>query len=191
MNNIKNEINKNIKIREEIKKQKEYEFSLNQYKIANINNNIDLLLNKIVINELFTILKKYQDKKISEKTKEKMCEELKKYVLDKYGFNLYFNFYKVFDFSKTYKISFYFNNVGEIIKNYNPETKEIYNYFANLDYKYISLDKIENYSQKMLYDRLEIIDKINDLNKKIDNLRYNFNKKYVFNKTNDFKIEMK
>lgn len=236
MNNIKNEMDKNFKKREELKKengnikkevdkicnqelelykisknkisfddeiktkynnlrvlekQKADEFLLNQYKIANINNNIDLLLNKIVVKELFAILKKYQNKKIGEKTKEKINAELEQYILNKYGFIFYFNFYKEYDFSSTYKISFYFDSVGEIIKNYNPETKEIYNYFTNLDYKYINLDKIDDYSQKMLSERLKTVKKLDDLRKKMNNLIDGFNNNYVFNKTKDFRIENK
>jgi len=179
----------------EEEKQKHDILSLIEYQKSNINNNIDLLFNEIVEKELYNILHGYDNKKIGEKTKEKIRETLKNYVNNNYGYDVYFSFYKEYDFSRDYKVNFDFTlknsyvSISKITKSMEIETKKIHDYFTNLNYNYIELKDIKKYSKKMLDDRRKATEKIEKLKKEIEETRNNYNGIYAKNKTDYLRIE--
>lgn len=189
------EVKKQLELLNEEEKEKHDILSLIEYEKSNVSNNIDLLFNEIVEKELYNILHEFDNKKIGEKTKEKIKEMLKDYINKNYGYDMYFSFYKEYDFSSSYKVIFDFTfkdsyvSISKITKSMEIETKKIYNYFTNLDYNYIELKDIKKYSKKMLEDRRKANEKIEKLKKEIEETRNNFNSVYTKNKTNYLRIE--
>lgn len=159
-------------------------------------NNIDLLLNEIVEQELIPIIKKYKDKRIGEKTKEKIRNEIKEYIKDKYDLIVYFNMYQEYYFSGI-KISFNFYTEDNIKigyiekcsdeKAYNTKTFDnLYNYCYNLDYNYIN--NVKEYADKLYISTQDSKKKISDLRKQIDDEKNNINKK-LKNHLNDYRLK--
>ena len=159
-------------------------------------NNIDLSLNEIVDKELIPIIQKYKNKRIGEKTKEKIANEIKEYVKEKYNFIVYFNMYQEFYFTGI-RVSFDFYNkdhkrIGNIDKSsnekeYNENTfSNLYNYYCNLDYSYIN--NVKEYAKKLYIEKIKSKEKIDELRKQIDNERNNINK-HLYNHLNDYRIK--
>lgn len=159
-------------------------------------NNIDLSLNEIVDNELIPIILKYKDKRIGEKTKEKIANEIKEYVKEKYNFIIYFNMYQEFYFTGI-RISFDFYNkdhkrIGNIDKasdekGYNQNTfNNLYGYNVNLNYNYI--DDVKEYADKLYISIQDSKKKIDDLRKQIDNEKNDINK-HLYNHLNDYRVK--
>lgn len=159
-------------------------------------NNIDLSLNEIVEQELIPIIKKYKDKRIGEKTKEKIGNEIKEYVKDKYNFVVYFNMYQEYYFSGI-RISFNFYTddnikIGHIEKcsnekGFNENTfNNLYNYCCNLDYNYIN--DVKDYAKTLYIETIKSKKKIDDLRKQINDEKNNINKS-LKNHLNDYRVE--
>lgn len=159
-------------------------------------NNIDLSLNEIVEQELIPIIKKYKDKRIGEKTKEKIGNEIKEYVKDKYNFIVYFNMFQEYYFTGI-RISFNFYTddnikIGHIEKcsdekGYNEKTfNNLYNYYCNLDYNYIN--NVKEYADKLYISMQDSKKKIGDLRKQIDDEKNKIND-LLKNHLNDYRVE--
>ena len=159
-------------------------------------NNIDLSLNEIVDNELIPIILKYKDKRIGEKTKEKIANEIKEYTKEKYNFIIFFNMYQEFYFTGI-RISFDFydkdhKKIGNIDKasdekGYNQNTfNNLYTYNVNLGYNYIN--NVKEYADKLYISIQDSNKKIDDLRKQIDNEKNNINK-YLYNHLNDYRVK--
>lgn len=159
-------------------------------------NNIDLSLNEIVEKELIPIIKKYKDKRIGEKTKEKIGNEIKSYIKDKYNFIVYFNMYQEFYFTGI-RISFdfydeYHKRIGNIDKSsnekeYNKNTfNNLYDYIVNLDYNYIN--DVKDYAKTLYIETIKSKKKIDDLRKQIDDEKNNINKS-LKNHLNDYRLK--
>lgn len=159
-------------------------------------NNIDLSLNEIIDKELIPIIQKYKDKRIGEKTKEKIGNEIKEYVKDKYNFIVYFNMYQEYYFSGI-KISFNFYTEDDIKighiekcsdeKGYNEKTfNNLYNYYCNLDYNYIN--DVKDYAKTLYIETIKSKKKIDDLRKQIDDEKNNINKS-LRNHLNDYRFK--
>ena len=159
-------------------------------------NNIDLSLNEIVEKELIPIIQKYKNKRIGEKTKEKIGNEIKEYVKNKYNFIVYFNMYQEYYFSGI-RISFDFydeehKRIGNIDKSsnekeYNENTfNNLYNYYCNLDYSYIN--NVKEYAKTLYIETIKSKKKIDDLRKQIDNEKNKINKSLI-NHLNDYRIK--
>lgn len=159
-------------------------------------NNIDLSLNEIVEKELIPIIQKYKDKRIGEKTKEKIGNEIKEYVKDKYDFVVYFNMYQEYYFTGIrISFNFYTNNnikIGHIEKcsdekGYNDKTfDKLYNYYCNLDYNYIN--DVKEYAKTLYIETIKSKKKIDDLRKQIDDEKNNINKS-LKNHLNDYRLK--
>ena len=159
-------------------------------------NNIDLSLNEIVEKELLPIIKKYKNKRIGEKTKEKIGNEIKEYVKNKYNFIIYFNMYQEYYFTGI-RISFNFYTEDNIQigyiekcsneKEYNENTfDKLYNYYCNLDYNYIN--NVKEYAKTLYIKTIKSKKKIDDLRKQIDNEKNNINKSLI-NHLNDYRLK--
>ena len=159
-------------------------------------NNIDLSLNEIIEKEFLPIIQKYKNKRIGEKTKEKIGNEIKEYVKNKYTFVVYFNMYQDYYFSGI-KISFNFYTgdnikIGYIEKcsnekEYNENTFDnLYNYNVNLDYNYIN--NVKEYAKKLYIETIKSKKKIDDLRKQIDNEKNKINKSLT-NHLNDYRLK--
>lgn len=159
-------------------------------------NNIDLSLNEIVEKELIPIIQKYKDKRIGEKTKEKIGNEIKEYIKDKYNFIVYFNMYQEFYFTGI-RISFdfydeYHKRIGNINKSsnekeYNQDTfNNLYNYNVNLDYNYIN--DVKEYAKTLYIKTIKSKKKIDDLQKQINNEKNKINKS-LKNHLNDYRLK--
>ena len=159
-------------------------------------NNIDLSLNEIVEKELIPIIQKYKDKRIGEKTKEKIGNEIKEYIKEKYNFVVYFNMYQEFYFTGI-RLSFDFytedhKKIGIIEKvseekGYNENTfNSLYNYYCNLDYNYIN--DVKDYAKTLYIETIKSKKKIDDLQKQIDNEKNNINKS-LKNHLNDYRLK--
>lgn len=158
-------------------------------------NNIDLSLNEIVEKELIPIIQKYKDKRIGEKTKEKIGNEIKEYIKHKYNFIVYFHMYQEFYFTGI-RISFNFYTEDNIKigciekasdeKGYNENTfNDLYNYYCNLDYNYIN--DVKDYAKILYIETIKSKKKIDDLLKQIDNEKNNINK-LLRNHLNDYRV---
>lgn len=159
-------------------------------------NNIDLLLNEIVEQELIPIIQKYKDKRIGKKTKEKIGNEIKEYIKDKYNFIIYFNMFQEYYFNGI-RLSFDFytedhKKIGYIEKcsdekAYNTKTFDnLYNYCCNLDYNYIN--NVKEYADKLYISTQDSKKKISDLRKQIDDEKNNINKS-LKNHLNDYRLK--
>ena len=159
-------------------------------------NNIDLSLNEIVDNELIPIIQKYKDKRIGEKTKEKIANEIKEYVKEKYNFIVYFNMYQEFYFTGI-RLSFDFytedhKKIGTIDKasdekEYNQNTfNNLYNYNVNLGYNYIY--DVKEYAKTLYNEKIKSKEKIDELRKQIDNEKNKINKSLI-NHLNDDRLK--
>lgn len=159
-------------------------------------NNIDLSLNEIVEKELIPIIQKYKDKRIGEKTKEKIGNEIKEYVKDKYDFVVYFNMYQEYYFTGIrISFNFYTNNnikIGHIEKcsdekGYNDKTfDKLYNYYCNLDYNYIN--DVKEYAKTLYIETIKSKKKIDDLRKQIDDEKSKIND-LLKNNLNDYRLK--
>ena len=159
-------------------------------------NNIDLSLNEIVDEELIPIIQKYKDKRIGEKTKEKLANELKEYIKDKYNFIIYFNMFQEYYFTSV-RLLFEFytednKKIGTIDKvseekNINKDTfDKVYNYYCNLDYNYIN--DVKEYAKILYIETIKSKKKIDDLRKQIDDEKNNINKSLI-NHLNDYRVK--
>lgn len=159
-------------------------------------NNIDLSLNEIVDQELIPIIQKYKNKRIGEKTKEKIRNEIKEYIKNKYNFVVYFHMYQEFYFTGI-RISFDFYTEDNIQigciekasdeKGYNENTfNSLYNYYCNLDYNYIN--DVKDYAKTLYIEKIKSEKKIDDLRKQIDNEKNNINKSLI-NHLNDYRLK--
>lgn len=168
-----------------------------------IYNNIDLVLMDIIKCELLPILKKYEGKLVGEKTKEKMRNDIKSYILEHYNLNCYFNIYKQYDFSSIL-LSFDFYEVGNNyvrinkrdielytnVKEFNNviyDMDKLYPYHASCDYKYVELDNVSGYASNLYNMRVLTENNIKKLNDEISKLKSDFNS-YCLNNLNDYRI---
>lgn len=168
-----------------------------------IYDNIDLILTNIIKCELLPILKKYDGKLVGEKTKEKMKNDIKTYILEHYNLNCYFSIYKKYGFSSIL-LSFGFYEVGnnyvrinkrdiELDTNVNNYNEIIYNidklqpYYVNYDYKYVELDNVSGYASNLYNMRVLTENNIKKLNDEISKLKSDFNS-YCLNNLNDYRI---
>lgn len=168
-----------------------------------IYDNIDLILTDIIKCELLPILKKYEGKAVGEKTKEKMKNDIKTYILEHYNLNCYFSIYKKYEFSSIL-LSFGFYEVGnsyvrinkrdiELDTNVNNYNEIIYNidklqpYYVNYDYKYVELDNVSGYASNLYNMRVLTENNIKKLNDEISKLKNDFNG-YCLNNLNDYRI---
>lgn len=159
-------------------------------------NNIDLSLNEIVEKELIPIIQKYKDKRIGKKTKEKIGNEIKEYIKDKYNFIVYFNMYQEFYFT-CIEISFNFytednKHIGCIKKGsnekeYNEQAFDnLYNWYESLDYNYIN--DVRDYAKTLYIKKIKSKKKIDDLRKQIDDEKNNINKS-LRNHLTDYRLK--
>lgn len=159
-------------------------------------NNIDLLLNEIVEQELMPIIKKYKDKRIGEKTKEKIGNEIKEYIKGKYTFIIYFNMFQEYYFTGI-RLSFDFytedhKKIGSIEKwsnekEYNEKTFDnLYNWHGSLDYGYIN--NVKEYADKLHISMEGSKKKIDDLRKQIDDEKSKIND-LLKNHLNDYRLK--
>lgn len=159
-------------------------------------NNIDLSLNEIVDKELIPIIQKYKDKRIGEKTKEKIANELKEYIKDKYNFIIYFNMFQEYYFTSV-RLLFEFytednKKIGTIDKvseekDINKDTfDKLYNYYCDLDYNYIN--DVKDYAKTLYIEKIKSKKRIDDLRKQIDDEKNNINKS-LKNHLNDYRLK--
>lgn len=196
VSNIINEFDNNLK--DNIKKRDMLVYEKNV-----IYNNIDLVLMDIIKCELLPILKKYEGKLIGEKTKEKMKNDIKTYILDHYNLNCYFSIYKKYEFSSIL-LSFGFyeldNNYVRInkrdieldtnVNNYNEiiyDIDKLYPYYVNYGYKYVELDSVSGYASNLYNMRVLTENNIKKLNDEMSKLKSDFNS-YCLNNLNDYRI---
>lgn len=168
-----------------------------------IYNNIDLILTDIIKCELLPILKKYEGKLVGEKTKEKMKNDIKTYILEHYNLNCYFSIYKEYEFSSIL-LSFSFYEVGNKyvrinkrdieldtdVKEFNNviyDIDNLYPYCASYDYKYVELDNVKGYASNLYNMRVLTENNIKKLNDEISKLKQDFNS-YCLNNLNDYRI---
>ena len=196
VSNIINEFDNNLK--DNIKKR-----DILVYEKNVIYNNIDLILMDIIKCELLPILKKYEGKLVGEKTKEKMKNDIKSYILEHYNLTCYFSIYKKYEFSSIL-LSFGFyeldNNYVRInkrdieldtnVNNYNEiiyDIDKLYPYYVNYDYKYVELDSVSGYASNLYNMRVLTENNIKKLNDEISKLKSDFNS-YCLNNLNDYRI---
>lgn len=159
-------------------------------------NNIDLSLNEIVEQELIPIIKKYKNKRIGKKTKEKIGNEIKEYIKDKYNFIIYFNMFQEYYFNGI-RLSFDFytedhKKIGSIEKGsnekeYNEQAFDnLYNWYGSLDYNYIN--DVRDYAKTLYIEKIKSKKKIDDLRKQIDDEKNNINKS-LRNHLTDYKLK--
>lgn len=196
--NTINEFDYNLK--DNIKKR-----NILKYEKNIIYNNIDLILMDIIKDELLPILKKYEGKLVGEKTKEKIKNDIKTYVLDKYNLTCYFYIYKQYAFSSIL-LSFDFQEVGNNnnvirinkkdieldtnVKEFNNviyDIDNLYPYYASYDYKYIELESVSDYASNLYNMRVLTENNIKKLNDEISKLKNDFNG-YCLNNLNDYRI---
>lgn len=167
-----------------------------------IYNNIDLILMDIIKCELLPILKKYEGKAVGEKTKEKMKNDIKSYILDHYNLNCYFNIYKKYDFSSIL-LSFSFYKADNSVRinksnielgtNVNNYNEIIYNmdklqpYYVNYDYKFVELESVSGYASNLYNMRVLTENTVKKLNDEISKLKSDFNS-YCLNNLNNYRI---
>lgn len=206
------ELEKNIKMLKELEKNKETliksetpkncilsdEMYILNFKIDNIKNNIDLLFYYITEEELLNILRKYKNKRIGEKTIEKIKEEMEKYLKDNYNLDLSFSF-DMFDasygiyikkiyFTFNIKATSYFLNIKYCY--YEEDNINIENDF---NYNYIKPEYIKEYSKNMLEDKRraeselkELAKQVNKIMEQYTNISFEFDKKYLHNNTKNY-----
>ena len=196
VSNAINEFNNNLK--DNIKKR-----DILVYEKNVIYNNIDLVLMDIIKCELLPILKKYEGKLVGEKTKEKMKNDIKSYVLDHYNLTCYFSIYKKYEFSSIL-LSFGFyeldNNYVRInkrdieldtnVKEFNNviyDIDKLYPYYADYKYKYVELESVKDYANNLYNMRVLTENNIKKLNDEISKLKNDFNS-YCLNNLNDYRI---
>lgn len=159
-------------------------------------NNIDLSLNEIVEKELIPIIKKYKNKRIGKKTKEKIGNEIKEYIKDKYNFIIYFNMFQEYYFNGI-RLSFDFytedhKKIGSIEKGsnekeYNEQAFDnLYNWYGSLDYNYIN--DVRDYAKILYIEKIKSKKKIDDLRKQIDDEKNNINKS-LRNHLTDYRLK--
>lgn len=159
-------------------------------------NNIDLSLNEIVEKELIPIIKKYKNKRIGKKTKEKIGNEIKEYIKDKYNFIIYFNMFQEYYFNGI-RLSFDFytedhKKIGSIEKGsnekeYNEQAFDnLYNWYGSLDYNYIN--DVRDYAKTLYIEKIKSKKKIDDLRKQIDDEKNNINKS-LRNHLTDYRLK--
>lgn len=168
-----------------------------------IYNNLDLILMNIIKNELLPILKKYEGKAVGEKTKEKMKNDIKTYILEHYNLNCYFGIYKQYSFSSIL-LSFGFYKVDDNYVRINKRDMELgtneyeymhikYNienlvpYYENYDYKYVELESVSGYASNLYNMRVLTENNIKKLNDEISKLKSDFNG-YCLNNLNNYRI---
>ena len=196
VSNAINEFNNNLK--DNIKKR-----DILVYEKNVIYNNIDLVLMDIIKCELLPILKKYEGKLVGEKTKEKMKNDIKTYILDHYNLTCYFSIYKKYEFSSIL-LSFGFYEVGNNyvrinkrdieldtnVKEFNNviyDIDKLYPYYADYKYKYVELDSVKDYANNLYNMRVLTENNIKKLNDEISKLKNDFNS-YCLNNLNDYRI---
>lgn len=159
-------------------------------------NNIDLSLNEIVDKELIPIIQKYKDKRIGEKTKEKIGNEIKEHVKNKYNFVVYFNMFQEYYFTSVRLLFEFYTEDNKKIgciekcsdeKGFNENTFDnLYNYYCNLDYNYIN--DVKDYAKTLYIETIKSKKKIDDLRKQIDDEKNNINKS-LKNHLNDYRLK--
>lgn len=170
-----------------------YKISLDDYskQTKEINNNIKILytMQEIILNnflhmqqqllkELLGIYKdKYINKRIGEKTKEKIQEEFNNYILNNYNIESYCYINTRYNYNdEEIEIFLYFKDMyyqyelkQEKIK-YNKNTQEEYYYYYN-EIEYTPTEEIEEKAEKLYNDYIESMQKIKELKAQIENIR--------------------
>lgn len=158
-------------------------------------NNIDYLINKDFIANVIPMLHTYDNKRIGEKTSEKIRNEVKEYFAKNYNnLNVYFNFYKPYDFASNYdiKLTIYVKGYTyEITKleyqlYYNVQDAHVtYNFYGESKYNYNYIDNPNKEAQKIYKNTLkaknELEKQINEINEKIKE----YNNANSYNHLND------
>ena len=196
VSNAINELDNNLK--DNIKKR-----DILVYEKNVVYNNIDLILMDIIKCELLPILKKYEGKTVGEKTKEKMKNDIKAYILDHYNLTCYFSIYKKYEFSSIL-LSFGFYEVGNNyvrinkrdikldtnVNNYNEiiyDMDKLQPYYTSYNYKYVELESVSGYANNLYNMRVLTENNIKKLNDEISKLKNDFNS-YCLNNLNDYRI---
>lgn len=122
----------------------EEKYKLNGYEIKLYKNNLKYLLQEIFLKDkgLKEIYIKYHNKKIGDKTKEKIKEEITTYLKEKYNINTYFYLHFDYDYSGIlYRVDYEIDLLLSDDNYWNRIELKISNYFN---------DDIEGYSEEEL-----------------------------------------
>lgn len=170
---------------EEERTQKNNEIKENRETIKKLELQQDLLINNLLhiqqnlLNELMQLfLKNHKNKRIGEKTKEKIQNEFNYYINEKYDIEVYSYIKSVLDYNNNEKIEiylsykdFYYNynlKNEQIIYSYNDDAFKLYYYNqAN----YINLNNIEKEANKIYLNYINSLKQLKQLEKKQDDVR--------------------
>lgn len=189
---IKEEENKLYKISINDENYQDYKNKCNEmtrYKNINITSQ-EIILNNLLhiqqklLYELLEIFKnKYVNKRIGEKTKEKIQEEFNNYILDNYNIECYSYINQKINYKNELetKISLYFK---DFYHQYELKQEEIrYNHFDNTSYlyyyneiDYTPTEEIKEKAERLYNNYTENMQKIRDLKKELENIRNENNK---------------
>lgn len=154
-----------------------------------IDNNIDYICDNIAINDLIPILHKYDNKRIGDKTRNRMREEIKSYCLKNYDIqcNLWYKIdnwvsttYVTINFTFSKKDTNYYNGkISDLeynltIKVDNNTTS--YDFYGENNYNKKYVNDIDKQAEKLYLDRKTVIAKIEKETKKLNSLIDNYNK---------------
>lgn len=189
---IKEEENRLCKISINDKNYKEFNKQCNELtRCKNINKTSrEIILNNFLhiqqklLYELLEIFKnKYINKRIGEKTKEKIQNDFDNYILDKYNIECYSHIKQAINYNNEFetKISLYFK---DLYYQYELKQEEIrYNHFDNTSYLYyynevefVAVEKIKEKAEILYNNYNESMQKIRELKKQIENIREDNNK---------------
>lgn len=129
--------------------------------------------------ELLEIFKnKYVNKRIGEKTKEKIRNDFDNYILDNYNIECYSHIYQNINYKNEFetKISLYFKDFYYQCELKNEEIR--YNHFDNTSYlyyyneiEYTPTEEIREKAERLYNNYAENIQRIRDLKKEIESIR--------------------
>lgn len=178
-------LNEWVALSEEERTQKNNEIKETRETIKKLELQQDLLINNLLhiqqklLNELMQLfLKNHKNKRIGEKTKEKIQNEFNYYIKEKYDIEVYCYINSKLDYNEKEKIEIYlsykdfyyiYNLKNEkIIYSYNDDAFKLYYYN---DAKFINLNNIEKEAVKIFNNYNKSMEQLKELEKKQDQIR--------------------
>ena len=162
-----------------------------------------LFIQQELLKEASQLLKtsKYYKKPFGEKTKEKMQEEIKEALINKYNINIYlyinqsmeYNRENEHNYEQCYEISLYYEDFYYIYETKQEKIRvfdnSTYFYYWGDNTRYININNLENESKKIIDKYNKSMGKIEKLNKQIEEIRQENNKKIIGSLRNNYYIE--
>lgn len=174
-----------LALSEEERTQKNNEIKENRKIIKLLELQQDLLLNNLLhiqqklLNELMHLfLKNYKNKRIGEKTKEKILNEFNFYIKEKYDIEVYCYITSKIDYNEKEKIEIYLS-YKDFYYIYNLKNEKIIYYYSDDTFKlyyynqanYINLNNIEREANKIYTNYNKSMEQLRELEKKQDAIR--------------------